>query len=102
MLAGADLRELIKPRPAPYAGDDHVHGVLSGDRVILPADIATPFGVVEHDLATNAEKYAALSGHIARVGLTLVRRWGERRPCAQGCLDRGQWTAGSPTAQAGL
>lgn len=53
-----------------YAGDDHARGVLSGDRVILAADIATSFGVVVHELATNAARYAALSSHISRVGLT--------------------------------
>src|SRR5262249_56449285 len=34
---------------------------LEGDPVSLPAHLATPFGLVLHELATNAAKYGSLS-----------------------------------------
>jgi two-component system CheB/CheR fusion protein len=52
---GADLRDLIESQLGAYAVEKRVN--LSGEPVTLPADIATPFGLVLHELATNAAKY---------------------------------------------
>jgi two-component system, chemotaxis family, CheB/CheR fusion protein len=49
---------------------------MNGEPVNLPADLATPFALVLHELATNAVKYGALSRPTGSVQLswTLVSR----------------------------
>jgi two-component system CheB/CheR fusion protein len=42
---------------------------LSGPAVILPPEIATPLGLVLHELATNAAKYGALRSPTGNVSL---------------------------------
>lgn len=58
---GADLGALARNQLRPYAMDrpERIH--LSGEPVLLPAYLATPFGLVLHELATNAAKHGALS-----------------------------------------
>ena len=48
--------------------------------VMLPADIATPFGLLLHELGTNALKYGALSGESGTVSLTWHLRPEESGP----------------------
>lgn len=47
---------------------------LSGPPVILPPAIATPLGLVLHELATNAAKYGALSAANGLVSLSWETR----------------------------
>jgi two-component system CheB/CheR fusion protein len=64
---GAEFGGLARSQLAAYAGDDRGRLRFDGDPVTLPADIATPFGLVLHELATNAAKYGAFSigtGHV--------------------------------------
>lgn len=58
---GAELGALAHHQLQPYVLG--VPGRLSvdGDAVILPARIATPFGLILHELATNAAKHGAWS-----------------------------------------
>ena len=73
---GADLIELARQQLGAYATDnpDRVH--LKGEAILLPPDIATPFGLVLHELATNAAKHGALSTN----GGSVTANWsdGER------------------------
>jgi len=59
---GADLAELVRKLVAPYVVEGSSRYRLEGEPVVLSAELATPFGLVLHELATNAVKYGSLSG----------------------------------------
>jgi two-component system CheB/CheR fusion protein len=63
---GADLEALIKLQLGPY--EERI--VTDGPPIMLPASLATPLGLVLHELATNAAKYGAFSNGEGRVLLT--------------------------------
>ena len=69
---GAGFRELAAGQLSPYAKADGKSVILEGPAVSLPPDIATPFALVLHELATNAMKYGALSSPAG----TLRLAWG--------------------------
>jgi two-component system CheB/CheR fusion protein len=64
---GTDFATLARSQLEAYISDDAQRLRFQGGPVTLPADIATPFGLVLHELATNAAKYGAFStgtGHV--------------------------------------
>jgi two-component system, chemotaxis family, CheB/CheR fusion protein len=69
---GADFKELAKKQIEPYSVADGRRVTMQGPAVALPPDIATPFALVLHELATNALKYGALSSPNG----TLRLEWG--------------------------
>lgn len=98
---GADLAQLARQQLAAHTPQKPGRLQIEGEPVVLPADIATPFGLVLHELATNAAKHGALSNRTGKVAVTwtLSRRnnsrvlrfdWKEtgvparRRPAAKG------------------
>jgi len=64
---GADLRDLARQQLGAYATDNPDRVRIEGEAVLLPPDLATPFGLVLHELATNAAKHGALSNPGGRV-----------------------------------
>jgi two-component system CheB/CheR fusion protein len=58
---GANLVVLARQELEPYTSErpDRLH--LDGPAIILPPDLATPVGLVLHELATNSTKYGSLS-----------------------------------------
>jgi two-component system, chemotaxis family, CheB/CheR fusion protein len=58
---GADLATLAHTQLEPYASDNPDRVRIGGETVTLPADLATPFGLILHELATNAAKHGSLS-----------------------------------------
>jgi two-component system CheB/CheR fusion protein len=58
---GADLVSLIAGQVAGQVGDDGTRLQLDGPTLSLPPEVAADFGLVMHELATNAAKYGALS-----------------------------------------
>ncbi|RVJ77274.1 chemotaxis protein CheB [Sinorhizobium medicae] len=59
--SGAELNELARRQLDAYAASDRRRLQIEGEPVTLPPDLATPFGLVLHELATNAAKYGAFS-----------------------------------------
>lgn len=67
---GAGLAELTQHQLAAYAPAKADRLRIEGKPVLLPADIATPFGLVLHELAVNAAKYGAPSNRTGKVAVT--------------------------------
>ena len=67
---GTEFNQLALSQLAAYLADDPPRLRISGPPVTLAADFATPFGLVLHELATNAAKYGALSVETGRVLLS--------------------------------
>ncbi|MEZ5774619.1 MAG: CheR family methyltransferase [Hyphomicrobiaceae bacterium] len=57
---GASLDALARQQLAPYLSDDQSRVQISGPALVLPPDVATPLGLILHELATNAAKHGAL------------------------------------------
>jgi len=72
---GADMAALVREQVGPYVAESPERLRINGDRVSLRADLATPFGLVLHELATNAAKYGSLSQPRGTVDLS----WSEKR-----------------------
>src|SRR5262249_7498843 len=64
---GADLRDLARQQLQAHATDNPERVRIDGEPILLPPDVATPFGLVLHELATNAAKHGALSNHTGKV-----------------------------------
>jgi PAS domain S-box-containing protein len=72
-----ELDGLVGSQLRPYLSDRRPRIVVSGEKVMLPPDLAVPLGLALHELATNAAKYGALSVTNGRVRLSwTVRREG--------------------------
>lgn len=90
---GADLAELAHQQLDAYGGPGRLR--IAGEAVLLPADLATPFGLVFHELATNAAKQGSLSNQTGRVAVTWTVSRGDK-----GRLIRVEWQeTGGPPAQ---
>jgi two-component system, chemotaxis family, CheB/CheR fusion protein len=58
---GADLDSLARRQLAAYLSNNPRRLVITGEAVALNSQIATPLGLVLHELATNAAKHGSLS-----------------------------------------
>lgn len=75
---GADLGALARHQLEPLMSGDIDRLEVDGEPVMLPADLATPFGLVLHELATNAIKYGALSNSKGNIDLSWQLSSGDR------------------------
>jgi two-component system CheB/CheR fusion protein len=67
---GANLAALARMELELYANEKPDRLRIEGPPVILPADLATPVGLVLHELATNSAKYGSLSRGKGTVNLS--------------------------------
>jgi PAS domain S-box-containing protein len=75
---GISIRELVRRELAPYATSDNTE--IDGPVTILKAEAGQAFGMVLHELVTNAAKHGALSSQNGRVAIRWERRLnGHRR-----------------------
>ncbi|KRR10648.1 chemotaxis protein [Bradyrhizobium jicamae] len=58
---GVDLKALVRQQLDPYTVGSQDRLKIEGEAVVLPPDLASSFGLVLHELTTNAAKYGALS-----------------------------------------
>jgi two-component system, chemotaxis family, CheB/CheR fusion protein len=68
---GADLGTLARQQLKAFTDGNLDRIRLKGEPVALPADLATPFGIVFHELTVNAAKYGSLS----QPGGTVIVNW---------------------------
>jgi len=66
---GADLATLARRQFEPHVSGNPDRVKITGEPVFLPADLATPFGLVFHELATNAAKYGSFSRRAGTVDM---------------------------------
>jgi two-component system, chemotaxis family, CheB/CheR fusion protein len=76
---GADLSALIRHQLQPYIGDEK-RLAINGEPLSLPADLATPFGLVFHELATNAAKHGSLSSPNGKIRIHWTLDSGNKPP----------------------
>jgi two-component system CheB/CheR fusion protein len=67
---GAELGALARDQLKAYASDRTDSVRIDGPPISLPPEIATPFGLVLHELATNAAKHGSLSRPTGTVSLS--------------------------------
>jgi two-component system, chemotaxis family, CheB/CheR fusion protein len=67
---GAQIEALIRRQLGAQLFEDGGRLQLEGPPVMLPARLATPFGLLLHELGTNALKYGALSAEGGTISLT--------------------------------
>jgi two-component system CheB/CheR fusion protein len=94
--AGADLAEMAREQLQPYLSEDPGRLRIDGEPVLLSADVATPFGLVLHELATNAAKYGSLSRRKGAVSLS----WTVRTRSNERIVDVVWKETGGPAAKA--
>jgi two-component system CheB/CheR fusion protein len=71
---GADLATLVNQQLEPYTSANPQRVRLAGEAIFLAPDLATAFGQVLHELATNAAKYGAFSREAGTVGVSWSMR----------------------------
>lgn len=67
---GTALEDLVRDQLGPQLLENDGTVKLEGPHIMLPANLATPFGLLLHELGTNAIKYGALSKATGTVALT--------------------------------
>jgi two-component system CheB/CheR fusion protein len=67
---GADLATLVRSQLEPHVSNDSQSLRIEGEPILLPPEIATPLGLIVHELATNADKYGALSPSGGKIDLS--------------------------------
>ncbi|WP_158742461.1 chemotaxis protein CheB [Acidisphaera sp. L21] len=92
---GAELSALIESQLQAHTSDASARIQVDGEALTLPPDLATPFGLILHELATNAIKYGSLS---SETGTVLVQ-WNLRLNGTESILNFVWREAGGPPVE---
>jgi two-component system, chemotaxis family, CheB/CheR fusion protein len=95
---GADLDKLAHRQLDALAGETPDRLRIDGEPVVLSPELATPFGLVLHELGTNAAKYGALSTRTGRVAVTWTVAPHSQRTLRFKWSETGGPTVAGPTA----
>jgi two-component system CheB/CheR fusion protein len=98
---GALLKDLAEKQLAPYALENR-RIAMDGPDVFLPPDLATPLGLVVHELAANALKYGALSSKAGTVNLEWAFKPDGAEPEFQFCWREAGGPKVQPSAKQGF
>lgn len=71
---GTDFAALARSQLSPHVTEDPNRVRIEGEPVTLSSEMATPFGLVLHELAVNAAKYGALSTANGEISVTWTVR----------------------------
>src|ERR1700674_5456685 len=74
---GVSLAELVRSQLSSYLDRTRPQVLIVGDGVLLKPDVAQSLGLALHELASNAEKFGALSVPDGRLGIAWRRSDGE-------------------------
>jgi two-component system CheB/CheR fusion protein len=77
---GADLGLLARQQLKTFTDGNLDRIRLKGEPLALPADLATPFGIVFHELTVNAAKYGSLSQPSGTVSVNWTLNSGNQPP----------------------
>ena len=80
---GASLSELVRSQLGPYLDREGSQVTVDGPALLLNPEAAQSLSLAIHELATNSEKYGALSSPSGQVAVT----W-QLRPVTEGGWDR--------------
>ncbi len=69
----AALESIVRQTLEPYTIDDPGRLMVDGEKILLPARMASPLALALNELATNAVKYGALSAAAGWVGVAWKR-----------------------------
>jgi two-component system, chemotaxis family, CheB/CheR fusion protein len=94
---GAELEALARDQLQPYISENSERVRIEGEPVTLPARIATPLGLMLHELATNAVKHGSLKDPAGSVSLTWrIKPENERRVLAVVWREQGERSVTNP------
>jgi two-component system CheB/CheR fusion protein len=94
---GASVAALARQELEPYIAERPDRLRTEGPSVILSADLATPFALVLHELATNSTKYGSLSRRAGMVNLSwTLSRGNEPQVLSVVWEERGGPTVATP------
>ena len=75
--SSANITQLVREQVSPYTAPHEGRVIMSGPPITLGSESSYAFGLILHELATNAVKYGAWSNKAGRVEVSWSAEYGE-------------------------